>query len=74
MELETKTKAELFYEKHLEYRRRYNEENRDKVRQNSLKWFREKLMANPDKYKEYLEKKKQKYQEKKNAKKEGLSL
>jgi hypothetical protein len=60
-----KSKAELHYEKYIAYKRKYNNEHRDKVNEQSRKWFRENIMANEEKYKEYLEKRRQKYQEKK---------
>ena len=69
MELEhsetIKTKAEMHYEKYLTYKRKYYQENRDKVNGYSKKWFRENIMGNPEKYSEYLNKKREQYQKRK---------
>lgn len=65
-----KSKAEQHYEKYLTYKRNYNKENREKVNGYSRKWFRENIMGNPEKYQEYLAKRRQAYSEKKQKQKE----
>jgi hypothetical protein len=56
----TQTKAEIFYERHLERLRNYNKEHADVIRARSRKQFQD-IKADPEKYKEYLEKKREKY-------------
>lgn len=61
MEIE-KSKAEIFYEKHLERVRNYNKANKEKMRERSKEYFK-RIKADPEKYKLYLEQKRVKYKE-----------
>lgn len=57
-----KSKAELFYEKHLERVRQYNKEHRAEINEKSKQRF-QKIKADPVAYKEYLAKKAKRYKE-----------
>ena len=57
-----KSKAELYYEKHLERVRKYNQANREKMRERSKEYFK-KIKADPERYKGYLEQKRARYKE-----------
>lgn len=57
-----KSKAEIFYERHLERVRKYNQVNKEKMRERSREYFK-KIKADPEKYKIYLEQKRSKYKE-----------
>lgn len=57
-----KSKAEIFYERHLERVRKYNQVNKEKMRERSREYFK-KIKADPEKYKIYLEQKRAKYKE-----------
>ena len=63
-----KSKAEIYYARHLERLRRYNEANAEKLREKAREQFR-RLKADPEKYTAYLEKKKMRYNARKNAEK-----
>ena len=60
-------KATVFYEKHLQRVRKYNEENRDKINE-AMKSNYKKIKNDEQKYKEYLEKKRTQYHTKKQLK------
>lgn len=60
-------KAAVFYEKHLQRVRKYNEENRDKINE-AMKSNYKKIKNDEQKYKEYLEKKRIQYHTKKQLK------
>ena len=60
--MEISSKAEKFYLKHLERMKNYNKEHADVIRARAREQFK-KIKENPDKYKEYLEKKRQRYKE-----------
>lgn len=53
-------KAKSYYEKHLEYMRNYNKNHRDITNERAKKYY-QKLKEDPDKYKLYLEKRRNKY-------------
>jgi vacuolar-type H+-ATPase subunit H len=60
----TQSKAEVFYQRHLQRLRNYNKEHADIIRARARKQFQD-IKADPEKYKEYLEKKRQQYYQKK---------
>jgi hypothetical protein len=62
MENEQSSKAEMFYKKHLERLRKYNREHADVIRARAREQFK-KIKEDPEKYKEYLEKKRKRYRE-----------
>lgn len=57
-------KAKVYYEKHLQYMRTYNKNHRDITNERAKKYY-QKLKEDPDKYKSYLEKRRNKYKIKK---------
>ena len=57
-----KSKAELFYERHLERVRNYNKANADKLRERARDYFKQ-IKEDPNKYKIYLEQKRNRYKE-----------
>lgn len=58
-----------FYKKHLKHMRDYNKENAEVINKRSRDFF-QKIKADPEKYKLYLEKKKEYYKNKKMRKNE----
>ena len=60
MEENKLSKAEIFYQRHLQRLRNYNKEHSDVIRTRARKQFQD-IKADPEKYKVYLEKKKQRY-------------
>jgi vacuolar-type H+-ATPase subunit H len=60
MEENKLSKAEIFYQRHLQRLRNYNKEHADVIRARARKQFQD-IKADPEKYKVYLEKKKQRY-------------
>ena len=59
METSIETKAIEQYNKHLERLRKYNTKNKDKLNQLSKQYYYDKIKNDPEKYKLYLEKKKE---------------
>jgi vacuolar-type H+-ATPase subunit H len=62
MEVQQVNKAEQFYQRHLERLRKYNQDHADVIRARAREQFK-KIKENPDKYKEYLDKKRKRYRE-----------
>lgn len=60
--MEVQSKAEKFYLKHLETMRNYNKNHADIIRARAREQFK-RIKEDPEKYKEYLEKKKKRYRE-----------
>jgi vacuolar-type H+-ATPase subunit H len=56
------SKAEAFYQKHLQRLRDYNKAHAEVIRARARKQFQD-IKADPEKYKVYLEKKRKKYRE-----------
>jgi hypothetical protein len=56
------SKAEQFYKRHLERLRKYNQEHADVIRSRAREQFK-KIKEDPEKYKEYLEKKRKRYRD-----------
>ena len=52
------TKAVEQYNKHLERLRNYNSKNKDKLNVMAKQYYYDKIKSDPEKYKEYLEKRK----------------
>jgi DNA-binding transcriptional MocR family regulator len=57
-----KSKADIYYERHLARMRKYNQENKDKMRDRAREYFKQ-IKADPERYKLYLEQKREKYKE-----------
>jgi hypothetical protein len=53
------TKAVEQYNKHLERLRNYNSKNKDKLNVMAKQYYYDKIKSDPEKYKEYLEKRKE---------------
>ena len=60
--MEVQSRAEQFYQRHLERLRNYNKEHAEVIRARAREQFK-KIKNDPDKYKEYLEKKRKRYRE-----------
>jgi len=62
MEVQQVNKAEQFYKRHLERLRKYNQDHADVIRARAREQFK-KIKGDPEKYKEYLDKKRKRYRE-----------
>ena len=62
MEVQQVNKAEEFYKRHLERLRKYNQDHADIIRARAREQFK-KIKNDPEKYKEYLDKKRKRYRE-----------
>ena len=62
MEVQQVNRAEEFYKRHLERLRKYNQDHADIIRARAREQFK-KIKNDPEKYKEYLDKKRKRYRE-----------
>jgi len=62
MEVQQVNRAEEFYKRHLERLRKYNQDHADVIRARAREQFK-KIKNDPEKYKEYLDKKRKRYRE-----------
>lgn len=67
MDTETLEKAKKQYENHLKHMQEYRRRNHDKMRAYSKSYYDKLKTEQPDKYKAMLDKKKEKYLEKKTS-------
>ena len=62
MEVQQVNRAEEFYKRHIERLRKYNQDHADIIRARAREQFK-KIKNDPEKYKEYLDKKRKRYRE-----------
>lgn len=65
------TKAQIYYEKHLKYMRDYTQKNKEKGIERSKLAYKE-IKADPEKYKLYLERKRELYKLNKTKKSDNV--